>query len=77
MMLLNLFRRFSARRGPPVQIKVSGVRIKLFSHPLSPRTLPSTVCEAGANKGATGADEDAASASRVILHRTFFCVNYF
>ena len=68
MMLQNLFRWFSARRGPPVRIKVSGMRIKLFSHPLLPRMLPSTVREAGANKGAAGADEDAASASRVISH---------
>ena len=77
MMLLNLFKSSSARRGPPVRIKVPGMRMKLSSHPFSPRTLPSTVREAGASKGAAGVDKDTASANRVISHRTFFCVNCF
>ena len=59
MMPLSLFECFGARIGTPVRKKVRGVRKKvcgvrkkLFSHPLSPLTLPSTVCEAGANEGA-------------------------
>ena len=52
MMPLSLFECFSASIGAPVRKKVCGVRKKLFSHPLLPLMLPSTVCEAGANEGA-------------------------
>ena len=77
MVLLNLFKSSSARGGPPVRIKVPGVRMKLSSHPFSPRMLPSTVCEADASKGAAGADEVSSGASRVISHQTFSVFNVF
>ena len=32
------------------------MQIKVSSHPLSPQTLPSTACKAGARKGAASAD---------------------
>ena len=53
MMPLSLSKCFGARRGASVRKKVCGMRMKLFSHPFLPWTLPSTACEAGANEGAS------------------------
>ena len=42
------------------------MRIRLSSHPFSPRTLPSTVREAGARKGAASADKVRFGANKVL-----------
>ena len=42
------------------------MRIKESSHPFSPRTLPSTVRETGARKGAASADKVSFGANKVL-----------
>ena len=56
MMPLNLFkcenRCAGAEEGPSRAEEGLWRAEEVISHPLSPLTLPSTVCEAGANEGA-------------------------
>ena len=48
------------------RIRVPRVRIKVSSHPFSPRTLTSTVHETGARKGAASADKASFGANKVL-----------
>ena len=47
------------------------MRIKVSSHPFSPRTLPSTVRETGARKGTASADKASFGANKVLALKFF------
>ena len=53
------------------RIRVPRVRIKVSSHPFSPRTLPSTVGETGARKGVARADKASFGANKVLAPKIF------
>ena len=65
-MLQNLNRQFGARKGVLGEDKGATSAEKLSSHPFLPRTLPSTVCETGARKGAASADKASFGANKVL-----------
>ena len=65
-MLQNSNRWFGVRKGVLNVDKGVNSANKAVLTPVSPRTLPSTACEAGARKGATSADKVRFGANKVL-----------